>query len=266
MTPSLFGNAPLCASADAQVLLLTDLLPADISRPRAAQARSVFERMEAALERNGLTFAHVVRTWFYLDGILDWYDEFNAVRNRFFKERNVFGGVLPASTGVGMGNPDGAALFAGVLAVKPVSARARVFVVPSPLQCPAPDYESAFSRAVEVHLAGQRHLYISGTASIEPTGRSAHRGDIDGQIDLTMTVVGALLKPRCMTWADVTRSTAYFKDLSDAPRFAAYCRTHGFADLKTAPVQATLCRDDLLFEIELDAVAGCPRGSLGGND
>lgn len=255
MPLSLLGNPPLCADTDAQVLMLTGLLPADTSQPRAVQARSVLERMGTALQRKGMTFAHVVRTWFYLDRILEWYDAFNAVRSAFFTERDVFAGVLPASTGVGMANPAGAALVAGVLAVKPVSPRVSVFAVPSPLQCPAPDYRSAFSRAVEVQIAGRRHLYISGTASIDPHGASAHCGDLDGQINLTMAVAGALLESRHMTWADATQAIAYFKDLAGAPRLTAYCRDRGFAGFKAQPLQATLCRDDLLFEVEIAAAA-----------
>jgi len=59
-------------------------------------------------------------------------------------------------------------------------------------------------------MAERRHLYISGTASIHPNGVSAHRGNIDAQIDLTMTVVGALLE----SGADLgrpSRSIVYFK-------------------------------------------------------
>jgi enamine deaminase RidA (YjgF/YER057c/UK114 family) len=233
---------------------LSGIRPRDTRRSRSEQAREVFERMEVALQDEGMTFAHVVRTWFHLDDILAWYGEFNAVRNAFFEERNIFRGVVPASTGVGMPNEHGAALVGGVLAVKPRAADVKVLPVPSPLQCPALDYRSAFSRAVEVQIAGQRHLYISGTASIAPSGASAHRNDIDSQIRLTMDVVETLLESRNMTWADASRAIAYFKDLKDAPRFAAHCRQCHLLDLPATFAQADICRGELLFEIELDAV------------
>jgi len=132
----------------------------------------------------------------------------------------------------------------------------RVLAVPSPLQCPALDYRSAFSRAVEVQVPGRRHLYISGTASIDEHGASVYRGDIDGQIRWTMAVVEAMLKSRNMTWNDnALRAVTYFKDLQVAPRFTAYCRSHGLSERMVTPVQATMCREELLFEIELDAAA-----------
>ncbi len=250
--------APPCPATDARTLSLAGVLPPDASRPRAEQARDVLLRMESALREAGMDFTHVVRTWFHLDDILAWYGEFNAVRNAFFEERGVFGGVVPASTGVGISPPGGAALVGGFFAVRPLSDRVRVLAVPSPLQCPAIDYRSAFSRAVEVQVPPRRHLYVSGTASIAPDGASVGDGDVDGQIRLTMDVVAAILRSRGMDWEDVTRAIAYFKDPRDAPRLEAYGRAHGLLGLRAAPVPATICREELLFEIELDAVSFRP--------
>jgi enamine deaminase RidA (YjgF/YER057c/UK114 family) len=235
--------------------LLTDLLPGDTRADRSTQARSLLEVMEAGLQDAGMNFSHVVRTWFFLDDILDWYGPFNAVRNQFFTERNVFKGVVPASTGVGMRNPAGAALTGAVLAVKPLSTDVKVFAVPSPLQCPALDYKSSFSRAVEVQTSKQRHLYISGTASIDPAGHSVHVGDVDKQIELTMAVVEAILKSRGMNWTNTSAGVAYFKDLRNAPRLDAYCRSHNLSFPMVKPVEATICRGELLFEVEWEAVA-----------
>ena len=249
-------HPPPCAATDAQVFSLADIFPSDLRQSRAEQARNVFLRMEEALQKEGMTFAHVVRTWFYLDNLLDWYGEFNAVRTAFFHERKIFQGLVPASTGVGIPNARGAALVGGVLAVKPRSPRVNVFAVPSPLQCPALDYHSGFSRAAEVQVPGRRHLYISGTASIDLHGASTHDNDIDGQIERSMAVVDAILASRNMTCAkNTTRAVAYFLHPKDIPRFTAYCQTHGLSKLPVTSIQATVCRRELLFEIELDAVA-----------
>ncbi len=245
---------PPCPEPDAQFLALADILPPDVTRSRVEQTRELFLRMEAALQREGMTFAHVVRTWFHLDSILDWYGEFNAVRSAFFRERDLYRGVVPASTGVGMPNPAGAAIVGGLLAMKPRSDRVGVTVQPSPLQGSARDYRSDFSRAVEVRTPAGRHLYISGTASIDQQGNSVFLDDVDAQIHWTMTVVHALLESRSLSWnRNVTHAIAYFPDLKDASRFAAYCQANGLAGPQVPAVQATICRSDLLFEIEVDA-------------
>lgn len=246
------------SDADADYCLLAGILPADLSASRGAQTRSCFEGMEAALQSAGMDFSHVARTWLFLDGLLDWYGEFNAARTAFFESRGVFERLIPASTGIGAGNPAGAALAAGALALRPKHSRVRAREVGSPLQCPATEYRSSFSRAVEVAFSDHRTLLISGTASIAPDGRSLHAGDVVRQIHLTLDVVEAILKSRGMSWMNTTRAVGYFRNMGDLPAFGACCRERGIAPLPLAPAHATVCRDDLLFEMELDAMAFNP--------
>jgi len=239
---------------DARYCLLGDLRAADIVSSRPQQARQTFEQMEAALEHAGMNFSNVVRTWLYIDKILSWYDEFNKVRTNFFAERRVFDGIVPASTGIGAGNCAGVALVGEAFALRAKKQNVEVCAVPSPLQCPAPEYNSSFSRAVEVALPDHRRLYVSGTAGIEPSGKTAHIGDPAKQISLTMEVVAAILQSRRMTWADVSRAIAYFKDIKDALLLDQYCKKNRLPALPIATAHGDICRDDLLFEIEVDAV------------
>jgi enamine deaminase RidA (YjgF/YER057c/UK114 family) len=212
--------------------------------------------MEEALCQADMTFLDVARTWLYLDRILEWYDELNAVRSAFFKERGVFDNLVPASTGVGSPNPNGTAIVADVFAVKPKGPEATVFAVPSPLQCPAPEYGSSFSRAVEIDTPDCRRLLVSGTASIEPGGATVHVGDVEKQIDLTMRVVEAILESRNMGWDDVTRAIAYFKNCEDMPAFNDWTSSGGPFPMPVVVAQSDICRDDLLFEVEVDAATG----------
>ncbi|MEI6561080.1 MAG: hypothetical protein WCO68_03230 [Verrucomicrobiota bacterium] len=238
---------------EATVCFFEEIVPADLSATREEQTLSVFETIARVLCAEGMEFRHLVRTWFYLDKILAWYDGFNQTRTPFLQARGAFGGVVPASTGIGMPNRFGAAVVAGALAIKPKKI-ARVREVASPLQCPALDYKSSFSRAVEVERADGRALYISGTASIEAGGKTAYAGEPQSQIELTMQVVAALLQSRQMDWSDTTRAIAYFKEGKDAPLFADYLRANGLEALPVTWMHGDICRDDLLFEIELDAV------------
>lgn len=220
-----------------------DLRPHDLTASRAEQTRSVFDQIEAALAHAGLSVEHLARTWFYLDGILDWYGEFNAVRTSVFEEWGLMGRVLPASTGVGIPNSYGAALVAEAIAIP-----SPIEEVVSPLQCAAVDYCSSFSRAVEVQMKDRRTLYVSGTAGIAPDGRTAYAGDLERQVALSLDVVREILRSRTMDWQNVTRGVAYFKNPEAA-------------DAKLLPqiplsiVRADICREDLLFEIEVDAVS-----------
>jgi hypothetical protein len=87
---------------------LCGLLPADLTASRGEQARSAFETAAAVLAKNGFRFSDTVRTWIFLDHLLEWYDDFNAVRTAFFNETGIFDHIVPASTGIGVRNPFGA--------------------------------------------------------------------------------------------------------------------------------------------------------------
>jgi len=226
----------------------------DLSRPE--QTRETFVAMQGALAQAGMMMKDVARTWFFLDDILSWYGAFNRVRNTVFEQHELRPGALPASTGVRGRNPAGAALTAAVWAVKPHDeTNGTVHFVPSPRQCAATAYGSAFSRAVEINSGGLRQLLVSGTASIEPGGMTVHVGDVRAQIELTMQVAGAILESRGLDFRDVSRATAYFKSGADLPVFQGWLNANGLAGLPVVNTCCEICRDDLLFEIELDAIA-----------
>lgn len=237
----------------AEYALLGGLLPRDLRAGRYEQTLDVFRRMEEALRLAGMDFSHVVRTWFYNDRLLDWYDEFNRARDAFFAGRGVFGGLVPASTGIGSANRAGAALQARALGVRPKNGGVRVAEVPSPLQCPAQDYRSSFSRAVELEHPLFRQLIVSGTASIAPGGETVHVNEIERQIGLSLDVIEAILESRGMGWKDVVRAVAYLKDESYEACYRETARRRGLERLPCISVQADVCRGDLLFEMELDA-------------
>lgn len=233
---------------------LGGLVPQDIGQSRTEQTQAVFKTMLNVLDVAGMDFRHVLRTWFYNDAMLEWYDEFNAVRTAFFKKLHVFDGVVPASTGIGGRNAFGAALTAGLLAAKTDHIPIAAEEVASPMQCPATTYGSSFSRAVEIRTARHRRLFVSGTASIGPDGASVHIGDTEAQAALTMRVVHAILESRGMHWPDVARFIAYFKHPQDVGLFERVCAAQGIPALPVLFANTDICRHDLLFEVELDAV------------
>lgn len=234
---------------------LVGLLPENPKATRSEQTQTVLDQMETLLNDAGMAFSDVLRTWFYNDDILAWYRDFNVVRTRFFHERKVFDGLLPASTGIGGRNAVSGALSSGLIAVRAGDQDVRMSEVPSPLQSPAPTYGSSFSRAVELEVPNLRRIYVSGTASIDGNGKSIFLGDPVAQVRQTMDVVQAILKSREMDWGDVTRALAYFKRAQDAPLFAKYREENGVPPFPVIVVENDVCRDELLFEIEVDAIA-----------
>jgi enamine deaminase RidA (YjgF/YER057c/UK114 family) len=256
LTPIVIGDRLIGYSFEddyARYCILRNVGASDARGSRVDQATQTWDILEEGLNMANMRLNDLVRTWLYADEILDWYGDFNSVRNGLFNKHKIYDGVVPASTGIGIRNAGGLALVAGAYAVRPKDASVTIRPIPSPLQCPALEYGSSFSRAVEIGSSAGRLLMISGTASIKPGGETAHVGDIEGQISLTMDVVGAILNSRSMDWSSVSRATAYFKHIADMPRFTEYLQSANITGLPLACTTADICRDDLLFEIELDA-------------
>lgn len=239
---------------EARICRLTGVLPRDVNASRAAQTRSVFDTIRQALEAHGFVATDLVRTWIYLDRLLDWYDTFNQVRTAFFYETGIYDQRIPVSTGIGAGNAAGAALVIDAIAIQPKSDRVRIFPVISPLQNAPTAYRSSFSRALEIDYPTHRSLLISGTASIAADGRTVHEGDIEQQMRCTLAVVHAILVSRGLDWSDLFRGIAYFRNMDDLPRYRRLEAELGIPPYSQAIAHADVCRHDLLFELEADAI------------
>lgn len=134
--------------------------------------------------------------------------------------------------------------------------------VPSVLN-EAYDYEkpSSFSRATSVEFGGVKLLFISGTASVDEHGETVHRGDFRAQCWRTYRNITEILRAEGMTWDDIGRATCYLRDIErDYDEFnevrTAFFQWLGLDPLPASTgIQARLCRDDLLVEMEAIAVA-----------
>ena len=238
----------------ARYCFLSNVFAQNVKLSCPEQTEIVFETFEKAMTQHEFEFADTVRTWFFNDHILDWYGDFNKVRTRFFNKTGIFNKTVPASTGIGAGNPYGAALIGNLFAVQPKNGRVKIQAVPSPMQESALNYKSSFSRAIELEYPTHRCLLISGTASISKDGKTAFLDDVVSQIDLTMRVTQALLQSRKMNWRNLFRGIVYFKHPDYLKYFKEYVRKHKISCSNLAVAFTDRCRDDLLFEIEIDAL------------
>jgi len=233
--------------------LMLHLLPDDADAGNYGQAENIFNKADRVLGKFGSGFSDVIRTWLYAEDILAWYDLLNKARNRFFELHKIYDHLMPASTGIGLTNLAGAAMAAQILAVIPKDKRISIREANSPLQNEALNYKSSFSRGVKMKALDHRKLYISGTASIDKNGKTVFVDSTAGQIDLTMDVVNAILRAEKMNWSDTASSLVYFKHHKDFHLFDSYCKDHNL-NIPHIKLEADVCRENLLFEIELDAV------------
>lgn len=119
---------------------------------------------------------------------------------------------------------------------------------------------SAFSRGTEVDLGAARLIFVSGTASVGPKGETLHAWDFRAQAWQAFENARAVLNASGADWHDVVKATIFLKDI--ATYYAAFndvrCAYFKKTGLEAYPastcVEAKLCRDKLLVEMELIAV------------
>ncbi len=65
---------------------------------------------------------------------------------------------------------------------------------------------SSFSRAIRLDLGAYTVVLISGTASVNEEGKTAHVGDFRAQCWRTFRNISELLESEDMSWHDVVRT------------------------------------------------------------
>ena len=101
--------------------------------------------------------------------------------------------------------------------------------------CEAYDYPSpsAFSRGMEVDIGSARLVFVSGTASVGPDGKTLYVGDFRAQAWRTFQNARAVLRAAGADWQNVVKATIFLKDIAryyspfnwDLARFSSHSRT-----------------------------------------
>jgi enamine deaminase RidA (YjgF/YER057c/UK114 family) len=124
----------------------------------------------------------------------------------------------------------------------------------SPTLNEAMQYGADFVRGMRIVEANKVALHVSGTASIDEAGRTAHAGDFEAQADRMLVNIAALLEGQGADFRDVLSAITYLKDPEDGERLLVKLRAAGFEGFPHALVAAPICRPDLLCETEVLAV------------
>jgi enamine deaminase RidA (YjgF/YER057c/UK114 family) len=219
------------------------------------ETASMFLKAEEVLAQHGMSFQDVCRTWIYLRHMERDYAEFNRGRREFFRSRNV--SLLPASTGIhGSPYPERANLMLSFYAIKsprPIE----VSAMNTPTLNEACVYGADFSRGLRVVDGNKIALYISGTASVDEEGRTAHAGNFAAQVDRMLLNVETLLSAQNAAFRNILSAITYLKSADDSPLLRRILEDRGLGTMPNVVVHAAVCRPDLLCEME--AVAALPK-------
>ncbi len=232
--------------------------------PLQEATESAYRQIGTLLDK--LNYSYVMRFWNYMADInaetcqLERYRQFNIGRQAGMEMRNPnLKSNVPPACALGTAS--------GKLCIAFLAGRTAPIAIENPRQMSAYAYppvygprSPSFSRAGLVMLEGQEWLFISGTASIVGHA-SVHIGDVAAQTRETLTNIGAVLEQANQ---QVRQGRFHLSGL----QYKIYLRRCGDLEIVRAEfdaitggaeavyLQADICRQELLIEIEAAAAAG----------
>ncbi len=254
------GNVPVARtfSAGRYQWMTAAGLRGDPRTTAPEQARAAYEKADALLKQVGAGMTSIARTWIWMDDILQWYTPFNYVRTKFFTEVGLMdgSGCMPASTGIGVSPANGHRCAIDVFAAWGADDAVARFHAAGK-QRSAYEYGSAFARAATARTPAGTTVFCSGTAAIDTKGATCFLDDIRGQVKMTVENVRAVLRDMHCADNDVVQALAYCVSPQVEDAFMA----DWGSDLPwpCLTMIGDVCRDDLLFEVEVTACPGAKR-------
>lgn len=217
-----------------------------------AQSRDLIERYVGELAQNGCRLADdCIRTWFFVRDVDNNYGGLVRARREYFDTCGLTSEThYIASTGIEGGNSvQGSLVTLDAYAVKGLAAGQIAYLHARRMLSRTSDYGVTFERGTAVSYGDRRHIFISGTASIDDKGAVVHVGDVASQVLRMWANIEALLAEAGATMADIGSAIVYLRDSGD---YAIVERMFAerFPDMPCVITLAPVCRPAWLVEME----------------
>jgi len=198
---------------------------------------------------------HCLRTWLYVRDIDNNYAGMVKARNRVFEQCRLTSDThFIASTGIeGRYADPSVTVLMDAYAAGGISPEQIHFLQAPENMNPTHEYGVAFERGTAVDYGDRRHIFISGTASIDNRGQIVHQGNIRGQIQRTFQNIQALLSEAGSGMDDLNSMIVYLRDPSDHAEVENYILPR-YSHIPHMLVHAPVCRPGWLIEIECIAI------------
>jgi enamine deaminase RidA (YjgF/YER057c/UK114 family) len=221
-----------------------------------AETRAIFEAYVSRLAARGCTLKdNCIRTWIYVQGVDIHYAGMVKERRRFFEKEGLTSDThFIASTGIEgrYTNPKSLTLM-DAYAIEGVNvSQVRYLQAATHLNATC-EYGVTFERATSVDYGDRRHVFVSGTASINHRGEIMYPSDIIKQTERTFENIGVLLKQADAQMCDVVQMIVYLRDIADGALVSEYLAAH-YATTPYLITLAPVCRPGWLVEVECIAI------------
>lgn len=222
----------------------------------AWQTERLLTAYEELLQRFGATLAdNCIRTWFYVRDVDTQYA--GMVRAR--RENFITQGLTPethyiSSTGIGGLPADTRAqVQLGTYALMGFEPRQQRYLYAKTHLNPTYEYGVTFERGTAICYGDRKHVFISGTASINNKGEVMYVGDIVRQTQRMWENVEALLKEAGCDFGDIAQIIVYLRDIGDYAIVSDLFRQR-FPQTPYVITLAPVCRPTWLIEMECVAI------------
>ena len=220
------------------------------------QMRLLFNEYIMQLAEEGCTLSeNCIRTWLFVNDIDLNYGGVVRARNQvFFTQGLTVHTHFIASTGIGGRQQDPNVLSQmdnyAIAGIRPE--QIHYLYAPTHLNRTS-DYGVSFERGTYIDYADRRHVFISGTASINNKGEIMFPKDVEKQTRRMWENVEALLKEADCTYDNVVEMVVYLRDVADYEVVRALYEER-FPDKPFVIVNAPVCRPGWLVEMECMAL------------
>ena len=220
------------------------------------QTRLLFNEYIMQLAQEGCTLAdNCIRTWLFVNDVDVNYPGVVKARNTVFYTQGLTNDThFIASTGIGGRQQDANVLTQmDNYAIAGISKEQITYLYAPTHLNRTSDYGVSFERGTRIDYAERRHVFISGTASINNKGQIEHPKDIVKQTHRMWDNVEALLKEADCDYNDVGVMIVYLRDIADY-KLVNKLYEERFPDKPRVIVHAPVCRSGWLVEMECMAV------------
>lgn len=218
--------------------------------------RMYLENLDKTIrETGGILKDNCIRTWFFVRDIDNNYQGVVKGRNEMFRHAGLASDThYIASTGIaGISYmPSRLVSFNAYSDTQLVEGQISYLYGKTHLN-PTYEYGVAFERGACVDYGDRRHVYISGTASINNRGKIVAPGDIKAQTERMLENIAVLLAEGEAHRDDVMHLTVYLRDIADYDVVAEIMEER-FPEIPKVIVLAPVCRPGWLIEAECMAI------------
>ncbi len=216
------------------------------------QMRLLFNDYIMQLATEGCKLSeNCIRTWIYVQNVDTNYTGMVKARNEVFATQNLTEKThYISSTGIGGRHADPKVLvMLDAYAIDGIQSEQIKYLYARTHLNPTYEYGVSFERGTYVDYGDRRHVFISGTASINNRGEIMYPDDIRMQTERMWENVGTLLAEADCNFNDLGYMIVYLRDISDYYVVKALF-DKGFPDVPKVITLAPVCRPGWLIEME----------------